>query len=195
MMADRTRCGLLAALLIAATGTAHAEVLDINLSGDTARLAISGPLSRVINSANGEYDVGGLFGDDDRDDNIVAVHAGALLTGDAGARQANVTAGLGARLQYINGDRDDGGALELGGRVEVRVPGYERIGFSAYAWYGPEPASFGDVEDVFEYAAALDYQLLRDAALYVGDRKLSVDVDRPRDLEEDGVHGGIRLNF
>lgn len=186
--------GLVAAL---ATATpAQAEVLDANISGDSVRLALSGPLSRLFSGTKGEYDVGGLFGDDDHDEDIVAAHAGVLLTGDAGAQQANVTAGLGARLQYVGGDHDKGGAVELGGRIEVRVPGYERLGFQAYGWYGPKPASFGDLEDIFEFAVSIDYQVLRDASLYVGYRKLSADVDdRPYDLEEDGVHGGIRLQF
>lgn len=199
-MRSQNKTGLNGALaaglvLLSVSGAAHSEVLDANISGDSVRIAVSGPLSRVFSTSKGEYDLGGLYGEGDDDEDLVTVHAGVLLTGDAGARQANVTAGLGARLQYIGGDRDKGAALELGGKVEVRVPGYERIGFTAYAWYGPEPASFGDIEDVYEYAAALDYELLRDASIYIGYRKLSADVDRPRDLEEDGVHGGIRLDF
>lgn len=174
---------------------ASAETFDANISGDSVRIAVDGPLSRLLSNVNGIYDVGGIVGEDDNEDEFVAAHGGVMLTGDAGATQANVTAGLGARLQYVGGEDDKGGALELGGRVEVRVPGYDRLGFTAYAWYGPEAASVGDIEGVFEYAAAVDYQVLRDAAIYVGYRKLEADVDKPRDLEEDGIHGGIRLKF
>lgn len=187
--------GLIAAALIAATGSASAEVFDANASADSVRIVVSGPLSRLFSNVKGEYDVGGLFGNDDRDDDIWAGHAGVMLTGDAGAQQANVTAGLGARVQYVDAEFDDGGALELGGRVEVRMPGYDRVGVSAYAWYGPEAASFGDLDDVLEYAVALDYEILRDAALYIGYRKLEADFGDAGEAEEDGVHGGIRLKF
>ncbi len=173
----------------------HAETFDANISGDSVRIAVDGPLSRVLNNTKGEYEIGGIYGDDNDDNDFGAAHIGVLLTGDAGAQNANVTAGIGARLQYIDAESDSGGAVELGGKLEVRVPGYDRFGFSAYAWFGPEAASFGDVDDIFEYAAAIDYQILKDASIYVGYRKIEADFGRPRDVQEDGVHGGIRLKF
>lgn len=190
--------GLAAASLLAGlSGAAQAEVFDANVSGDSVRLAVNGPLARLLSNVDGAYDVGGIWGDDENEDDFVSVHAGIMVTGDAGAPKdkAKVTAGLGARLQYIGGEDDKGGALEFGGKVEVRVPNFDRVGLSAYGWYGPDPASFGDVEDILEYSLALDYQILRDAAIYVGYRELSADVGRGPDLEEKGMHGGIRLNF
>ncbi|MGQ0529321.1 MAG: YfaZ family outer membrane protein [Panacagrimonas sp.] len=187
--------GLMAGVLLSVSTCASAEVFDANASGDSVRIVVSGPLSRLISNLKGEYDLGGLFGNDNRDEDIWAGHAGVMLTGDAGAQQANVTAGLGARLQYVDAEFDDGGALELGGRLEVRMPGYDRVGVSAYAWYGPEAASFGDLDDVFEYAVAIDYEILRDAAIYIGYRKLKADFGDAGEAEEDGVHGGIRLEF
>lgn len=179
------------------SGAAQAEVFDANVSGDSVRIVVNGPLTRLLSSVDGEYDVGGIWGDDENEDDFISAHGGIMVTGDAGAPKdkAKVTAGLGARLQYIGGEDDKGGALEFGGKVEVRIPNFERLGLSAYGWYGPDPASFGDVEDVFEVALALDYQILRDAAIYLGYRELSVDVGRGPELEEKGVHGGIRLNF
>lgn len=175
--------------------SANAEVFDANISGDSVRIAVNGPLSRLLSNTKGEYEFGGIIGEDDLENDFASGHVGLMLTGDAGARDAQVTAGLGARLQYLDVESDNGGAVELGGKVEVRVPGYDRFGFSAYAWFGPEAASFGDVDDIFEYAAAIDYQILKDAAIYVGYRKIEADFGRQVDVEEDGVHGGIRLNF
>lgn len=176
-------------------GGAHAEVFDANISGDSARVVINGPLSRVLNNVNGEYQFGGLIGEDDREEDFVSGHVGVLLTGDAGARSADVTAGLGARVQYVDAEDDSGGALQLGGKVEARFPGYDRFGGSAQVWFGPDATSFGDVDDLLEYGVSVDYQILRDASVYVGYRKIEVDVGAPRDVEEDGVHGGIRLKF
>ncbi|MGQ0503290.1 MAG: YfaZ family outer membrane protein [Panacagrimonas sp.] len=197
MMSSAVR-GAAAALLFAGACTvAQAETFDANVSGESIRVAIDGPLSRLFSDVDGAYDVGGIWGDDENDDDFIAGHAGLMVTGDAGApaEKAKVTAGVGARFQYIGGEDDKGGALEFGGRAEVRVPQLERLGLSGYAWYGPEAASFGDIDDVFEYGLALDYQILRDAAIYVGYRKLSADVGRGPELEEKGVNGGIRLRF
>ena len=176
-------------------GAAQAEVLDVNVSGDSARLQISGPLARLLTDVSGEYQLGGIIGEDDRENDFVAGHLGVMLTGDAGATAADVTAGLGARLQYVDAENDSGGALQLGGQAEARLPGYDRFGLSAYVWFGPEATSFGEVDDLLEYGVALDYQILRDAAVYVGYRQVEVDFGQPQDAEEDGVHGGIRLNF
>ncbi|MGQ0697655.1 MAG: YfaZ family outer membrane protein [Panacagrimonas sp.] len=194
-MLDRYVRAVAVSLFATLCGPAQAEVFDANISGDSVRLVVNGPLSRLLSGVDGAYDVGGIWGDDENEDDFASAHAGLMVTGDAGASKANVTAGLGARLQYIGGEEDKGGALELGGKVEVRVPQFDRLGFSAYGWYGPDAASFGDIDDVLEYSLAIDYQILRDAAIYVGYRDLSADVGSSRDLEEKGVHGGIRLNF
>lgn len=197
-MSFRVIRGAAAALLFAGScNVAQAEIFDANVSGDSIRIDIDGPLKRLISDVNGAYDVGGIWGDDEHNDNFFSVHGGLLVTGDAGApkNSASVTAGLGARLQYIGGEDDKGGALEFGGRGEVRIPQYERFGASAYAWYGPNAASFGDMDHIFEYSVALDYQVLRDASIYVGYRKLSADVGHGQDLEEKGLHGGLRLTF
>lgn len=184
---------ILSLLLVLAAIPAHAELVDINVGEDAFRGNLSGPLSRAFQGAKGQYEVGALFGSENGED-LSAGHLGILLTGDAGAPNANVTAGLGLRGQFIDGEGDSGGGLGLGGQIDVRLPNYNRVGLFAYGYYGPEVTSFGDVDDFHEYAVSLGYEVLRDAMIYVGYRQLEADFGAV-EAKEDGAHVGLRLDF
>lgn len=189
----------LAVLGLALSSPANAEVFDASVGEDSVRLAINGPLSRLFAVEKGEYELGGVFGDIDdfKSEDFLALHAGATLTGDAGATNgAKLTGGLGARLQFVSADHEDGGALALGGQLRLKLLQADRLRFNAGLWHGPDPASFGDIEGFLEYGVSVGYEVLRDAELYVGYRKIEVDIDGGPDVDlEDSAHIGIRLQF
>lgn len=187
-----------AAVLALCASAAQAEVFDAAIAEDTLRVSVGGPLSRLINLDKGEYDLGVIGGEveDFSDDNFYSLHAGLLLTGDAGATAANVTAGLGARLQYVDSEHDNGGALALGGQVRVKLPQATRVRFNAYGYYGPDASTFGDYDHFLEFSVSVGYEILRDAELYLGYRTIEVGLDPGPDVDlEDGFHVGIRLDF
>ena len=189
----------LGVLSLLASAPLRAEVFDASVSQDTVRLGVSGPLSRLFAVDKGEYDVGGVYGDiDDFDsENFLSLHAGATLTGEAGStNNAKLLGGLGARLQYVNADHENGGALALGGNLRLKLLQADRLRFNANLWYGPDPASFGDIQEFLEYSVSVGYEVLRDAELYVGYRKIEVDVGSGPNVDlEDGAHIGMRLQF
>jgi len=182
-------------LALAASG-ARAEHVDVNLSDETLRGVFAAPLSGVSTRLSGIYEFGALLGEEDNA-SFQQVHAGLLATGDAGARDANVTAGLGGRVFLLNGDGGaDGGGLALGGMVEARLPAFNRLGVIAYAYGAPKASTFGDFEGWFEYAVGMDYQVLQGASIYGGYRQLKVDVENFGNFTVDnGWHLGLRLNF
>ena len=59
------------------------------------------------------------------------LHLGLLVTGDAGARDANVKAGLGGRVFVLETDGPDGGGLALGGMVDAPLPSRTRVAIDA----------------------------------------------------------------
>lgn len=187
----------LVCVLVAAP--ARAEVFDASIGEDSLRLGVNGPLSRLFAVDKGEYDIGGVYGDieDFDSEDFLSLHAGATLTGDAGATDgAKFTGGLGARLQYINADHENGGALALGGNLRLKLLNADRLRFNANLWYGPDPASFGDIDEFMEYGVSIGYELLRDAEIYIGYRKIEVGIDGGPDVDlEDGAHIGVRLEF
>ena len=182
-------------LACAATG-ARAEGVDVNLSEDALRGAFAGSLTDLLPNFAGLYELGLLTGEEDAADYLQG-HAGILVTGDAGARDANVTAGLGGRIIALDVEQVSGGALALGGMVEARLPAFNRIGVIVYAYGAPEASSFGDIEGWLEYAVALDYQVLQNASLYTGYRQLKLEPENTGDwvTVDNGWHLGLRLSF
>lgn len=182
-----------AALMLATV--AQAEIVDLSIGDGSVRGALYGPLSRVLADTKGQYDVGVILRPE-RDDDLLVAHVGALVTGDAGAQQFELAAGLGLRGVYIGRDHDSGGALALGGQAEARYPGFERFGLSVYGYYAPEVLSFGEFDQYYEIGTALDYQVIKNASVYVGYRNVNVELEDGGDITADnGLHGGVRLSF
>lgn len=183
-----------AALLLLST-TAGAETLDLNISGDAVRAALSGPLAFGERN-NARYDLGYLYSDD-RDARLNIGHAALMVSGDAGARNANVEVGLGLRAAGIDQRGGSGGAVSVGGDFDLRLPDFNRIGLVGYAFYAPSVLAFGDVERYIDAAITLDYEIIRDASVYAGVRQVRVDIEDigGSDLRDNSVIVGLRLNF
>ncbi|HUR41240.1 MAG TPA: YfaZ family outer membrane protein [Verrucomicrobiae bacterium] len=187
------------AMTLAASG-ARAEGIDINLSDQALRAAYAGSLTDLFPRVGGQWDAGVLLGEEEQR-NFTGVHAGMLVTGDAGAARANVVAGLGGRLAFVLTDAPtagdvNGGALALGGSIDARLPAFNRLGFIAYVYGAPNASSFGDLEGYLEYAGGIDYQVLQAASLYLGYRQLKIDVkDVGNFTVDNGWHLGLRLSF
>lgn len=189
------KCAVMTLCVSLAASVAQAETLDINLSSNALRGSFSAPLSSVFPRLGGVYDAGALIGEQGGR-NVRQGHLGVLVTGDAGAREANVTAGLGGRLVALDAEKISGGALALGGQFEARIPAFNRIGAMAYVYGAPRASAFGDLAGYLEYAVSADYQVLRQASVYVGYRQLKLDVEGAGTITADnGLHLGLRLNF
>jgi hypothetical protein len=186
---------MLGVVLGTAVMPAKAEILDVNVGQNSVRVALLGPLSRFVTDLRGQYDAGMLIRPKSEDD-LFQAHLGVLVTGDAGASFVDVAAGLGIRTVYVGRDGDSGGAVALGGQFEARNPSFNRVGLSGYAYYAPRATSLGEVDEYFEYGGAIDYQVVRDAAIYVGYRNLKYDIGNVGDVTADvGFRAGLRLTF
>lgn len=186
---------LLAALLAAASTSASAEILDFSVRSNSFRGALNGPLSRFVSDTNGMYELGAII-KPKRDDDLLVSHLGVMVTGDAGMQNFKLAAGLGMRGVYIGRDHDSGGAAAIGGQLEARFPGFERVGYSLYGFYSPEVVTFGEFDQYYEVGSAIDYQLLKDGSVYVGYRNVNLSLENGGHLTADnGFHVGIRLHF
>ena len=182
-------------LLAAASFSAHAETIDLNLNDEAVRGVLSGPLNRLFSGTEGEYQAGALFSDD-KDINLTQLHAGVLATGDTGAQEVRLNAGVGLRAQYTDTKPQNGGGLEVGGQFDLRFAGFERLGLQGYAWYQPKVLTLGDLQDQFEWALTGDYQILKNASLYLGYRRLRINFEHAGTYTADsGAIFGLRLKF
>lgn len=175
---------------------ASAQGLDINLSSDALRGQFAFDVG-VLPRNNAQVAIGGLFSEDLDPEDTTALHVGLLVTGDTGAREALVEAGLGVRAVAIDvADSLNGGALALGAEVDARLPEFNRIGISGSIYFAPDVSSFSDVNQYLEYAFDVNYEIIRSAFVYLGYRQLRLDVEPVGDFTADtGVNVGFRLKF
>lgn len=197
---------LLGSVLLVLAGAAQAETLDFNIGPDSLRGFFSGPLAKVSDGLNGQYDFGFIYkegegGSTDPDDSKLRLaHAGVLATGDMGVSGADAQAGLGARMVYADrslaGASANGLALAFGGQFNLRLPSFERVGLTGYGWYAPSITSFSDIKNYSEFALDVEFEVVRAAAVYVGYRLVNVKPDGGGSQEADSsAHIGLKLNF
>ena len=76
------------------------------------------------------------------------------------------------------------------------LPNFNRLGITAYGWYAPKIISFGDFDQNTEFGVMLDYEVIRDAALFVGYREIRFELDDAgEDKVDDSIIAGLRLEF
>lgn len=183
------------AVLALVAPLAGAETLDVNVGSDAVRAELSGPLS-FGQTRTARYDLGYLYSDE-RDDRVNLVHGSLLVSGDAGARSANVQVGVGLRAAGIDLRGASGGAVAAGGRFDIRLPAYNRFGLVGHAFFAPGVLAFGDFDGYIDAAVSLDYEIIRNASVYLGYRQVRVDVDDApgSDLRDSSPVIGLRLQF
>ncbi|MDP2324800.1 MAG: YfaZ family outer membrane protein [Gammaproteobacteria bacterium] len=182
----------LSLLLVAVSsiiGTAAAHEIDLSLNADALRLAYATEVG------DGLRIDGGFLTESDEGD---VVHAGLQVVGDAAPGNQKLTAGLGGRLAYLDGDgsKREGYALGLGGSVRWPVPRYNRFVVSGELYFAPDILAGGDAEEYVDGTVRVGYSVTRRAEVYVGARYLSADYDdRPSIKFDTGVHAGLNLRF
>ena len=109
-----------------------------------------------------------------------------------------LTAGIGARLAYLDGDgsQRDGYALGVGGSVRWVLPRNERFALSAEGYWAPEVLCGEDAEEYLDGTVRFGYSVTRQADVYVGARYTRADYNnRPSTLFDTGMNIGFTLRF
>ncbi len=183
-------------LSLLAIGSAQAAELDLTLGKDSVRGEYVAPIGTKRADNVATLDTGVLYSEDQDIDRILG-HIGLMIFGDTGAQKANVKAGVGVRVIGFDVDGGaEGAAISLGGTMTGRLPEFNRLGGRAWAFYAPRVSSFSDLDGYLEYGVSLDYQLIRQAYIVVGYRKLEAELDAggDADIESSGFFG-LRMVF
>lgn len=188
-----TALGLLAAL------PAQASDLGLDFNSHSFNIYANTALGRFVpNTANAELGAGFLFDDQNEGDHLKFLHGDLLATGGLGVPGA--TGGIGLRGFYGDREHFSGGGLAIGGRVAYYFPQYDRLGLSGSLWYSPSVLTGGNFQHYFEYDFDINYQVLRQATVYAGYRRLELPVEGPEaniraHAPSQGLHAGIRISF
>lgn len=182
--------------LFAALVPAHAAEIDVNI-GDKS---FSGQFTNTapnLRDANAQYQLGFLTRPNDSNrPTLRQYHAQFLVTGDAGASEFDMTAGLGARLLYLDIGPYDGFTVAFGGEARAKIPTADRFSIGAYGYIAPSVTSFSDVEGYTQIGADAAYEIIRGGAIYVGARHVRYKFENVgRFTVDNGAHIGLRLTF
>ncbi len=188
-------CKLISALPLAALISlpAMADTLDINLSGDAAKISYIRPLP----SEGLEGGLGLLHHDDDGDILEAELH---LVDRPEPGRDALVL-GIGGKVPIVSDDarNADGAALAIGGKLRWTLPNYNRAAVAGSLYYAPSATSISDLDGYEEYSLRGEFQILEDANIYLGYRHIELGYDGDgfgADREfEDGIYAGFNLDF
>lgn len=167
--------------------SAAAANLDFNLSDEAF-------LVRYTTTPTGgaTVDYGLLHQEDD-------VYVGSLglhLSDNAGTEQRPVQVGLGGRLMFVETDPVSGAALAIGAWARFNLTDANRFAIAGNVHFAPGVTSFGDMEGYIEYGVRAEYEVLRNASLYLGYRRVEADFDIVDDVDLDkGLHFGMNFTF
>jgi hypothetical protein len=155
------------AVLAAASFSAAAGTLDINLSNDTVEAKYDTPAGAA------DWTFGGLY---NRDDKTYFLNLGVLATGDAGNKDNRIEGGLGGKIYTVHVPDNDVLALALGGQVRW-FPGNRSVGIGGYAFYAPKVVTFIDGRSFYDAGLRVEVEVIRNSSVYLGYRWTKVELD------------------
>lgn len=191
------RSGAWTAVLLcaAAPNLAVATSIDINVSDETAAVAVRNPVGlRMENVTRSDVEVGYFYKDDPR--NTMMGHLGFEVSGGAGANAPGLDFGAGLKA-YLGTFADyDVGAITFGLMARYAPPVAQRFFISLRGNYSPNVLTFNDGENFFEFNGRFGYEILPQVEIYAGYRKIEVELDNGADINpEDGWHVGLGFSF
>ncbi len=174
--------------------TAFADEVEVNLSNDTAYLQYASPME-YNGYGRTDLEVGVLYSESD--DLLGAI--GIAMLGEVGSEVPGLSVGLTVKAYAVNVDAVNAtlGAITLGGKVRYSPPAANRFAVVGYLNYAPAITTFGDSENLREMGARAEYEVLPGAAIYIGYREITTELENggPEVKLDDQGHVGLRISF
>ncbi len=173
-------------LLAAASFSAAAGSVDVNLSNDT----IEGKF--YANAGAADWTFGGLYNRDTKDR---ALNVGLLATGDSAFGNSRIEGGLGGKVYSVTVGNGDLVALALGGQLRW-FPGNGSFALGAYAFYAPHVVTLLDGQQFFDIGVRAEVEVIRNSFVYVGYRQVQAELDNNVKVNVDkGGFIGLQIKF
>jgi len=174
------------AVLAAASFSAVAGTLDINLSNDT--------IEAKYDSAAGAADwtFGALY---NRDEKNYAFNVGLLAAGDKGVGGSRVEGGVGGKIYTVRVADSDVAALALGGQVRW-FPNNGSFAVGGYAFYAPKVVTFIDGQNFYDTGIRGEVEVIKNSFVYIGYRWTRAELDNGTSPYVDkGGFVGLQMKF
>jgi hypothetical protein len=177
---------IVVAVLAAASFSAVAGSVDVNLSNDT----LEAKYEQAVGAA--DWTFGGLY---NRDDKNYDFNVGLLAAGEGSAGKSRVEGGLGGRIYGVHVAGSDVAALALGGQLRW-FPGNGSFGFGGYAFYAPKVVTFIDGKNFYDVGLRAEVEVFRNSFAYVGVRWTRAELnDGSQPYVDRGGFAGVMVKF
>jgi hypothetical protein len=174
------------ALLAAASLSAVAGTVDINLSNDTLEA------NYVANAGLAEWTFGGLYNRDTKDRDL---NVGLLATGEASIAGSRIEGGLGGKVYSATVGDLQLVALALGGQARW-FPGNGSFALAAYGFYAPHVVTLIDGEKFWDVGVRAEVEVIKNSFVYVGYRQVHAIFDNQTNANVDeGAFVGLQIKF
>jgi hypothetical protein len=173
-------------LLAAASFSAAAGSVDLNLSNDT----IEGKF--YANAGAADWTFGALYNRDSKDR---ALNVGLLAVGETSVAGSRIEGGLGGKLYGVSVGSSEVLALALG--LQARwFPGNGSFAVGGYAFYAPRVVTVLDGEQFWDIGVRAEVEVIRNSFLYVGYRQVRAELDNKSKVDVDkGGFVGMQIKF
>jgi hypothetical protein len=174
------------ALLAAASFSAAAGSVDLNLSSDTIEAKF------YANAGAADWTFGGLYNRDTRDR---ALNVGLLAVGETAVAGSRIEGGLGGKLYGVSVGNSEALALALG--LQARwFPGNGSFAIGGYGFYAPRVVTVLDGERFYDIGVRAEVEVIRNSFLYIGYRQVQVELDNNTKVNVDkGGFVGMQVKF
>jgi len=187
---------IVALSLLIASSTVLADTVDITLRDTSVQLQYKTSMGRDA-LGKAEFHAGVLY----VDKNNLLGDFGLLVKDELGDKAPGFSVGVGLKgvIAQVNGNTTTDhnvSALALGAMVRYSPPTISRLGFVGQMYLSPNIITFGDADRYVETGARIEYEIIPQAVVYVGYRRIAFDLkSQPRATLDEGATLGVRMSF
>ena len=171
------------------SSTASAEEFNIQLGSDTARFMF---LTEAFGQDFGRLELEAGFLYNENNDSLV--NLGLLVRGESVSFPMIVT--IGARAYYAKIEPYDIGAIAIGGDLLLAPESWGGLGAGLYYYTAPGVVAFGDAEELSEYGAYLNFQIMPQAKIALGYQEINTTIENIGKIVIDkGAYFALNIEF
>lgn len=177
--------------LLAASNSALADTIDINLRDSSAQLQYSVSMGRDT-LGKSELHGGVLFSDKDN----FLVDFGLLVQDEVNSEAPIVSAGFGIKALGGRAQASDVAAIAVGALVGVKPFSDPRLNLVGEVYMSPKILSYSEAIRYIDTSARIEFEIIPQAVAYVGYRSTRFELlNKSLAKIDDGPHVGLRMMF
>jgi hypothetical protein len=185
---------IVALSLLTLATTAMADTIDLNLRNSSAQVQYSSPMGRAALGKT-ELHFGALYSDAHNANNTYA-DVGIVVKDEVGSKAPGWSVGVGIKGLAAHTDGTNEQGVALGGLVSYSPATLPRMSLVGQLYFAPNITTFGDANRYGETVAQLEFEVIPNAAAYLGYRNIKFDLnDGPNATVDEGAYIGVRMSF